>query len=32
LLTIRYLLYAGLAAGFVLIASSAKKLQQIEKI
>jgi hypothetical protein len=31
-LVIRYVLYAGLAAGFVLIAHSAKKLQQIEKI
>jgi hypothetical protein len=31
-LVVRYLLYAGLAAGFGLIAHSAKKLQQIEKI
>lgn len=32
LLIIRYILYAGLAGGFALIAHSAKKLQQIEKI
>jgi len=32
ILVIRYLLYAGLAGGFALIAHSAKKLQQIEKI
>lgn len=31
-LFVRYVLYAGLAAGFGLIAHSAKKLQQIEKI
>jgi hypothetical protein len=31
-LVIRYILYAGLAGGFALIAHSAKKLQQIEKI
>lgn len=32
LLVVRYLLYGGLAIGFILIAQSAKKLQQIEKI
>ncbi len=32
LLVVRYILYAGLAGGFALIAHSAKKLQQIEKI
>jgi hypothetical protein len=31
-LVVRYALYAGLAGGFALIAHSAKKLQQIEKI
>jgi hypothetical protein len=31
-LVIKYILYACLAAGFALIAHSAKKLQQIEKI
>jgi hypothetical protein len=31
-LVVRYVLYAGLAGGFALIAHSAKKLQQIEKI
>lgn len=32
ILVVRYVLYAGLAGGFMLIAHSAKKLQQIEKI
>jgi hypothetical protein len=32
LLVLRYVLYGGLATGFAIIAHSAKKLQQIEKI